>query len=604
MLIGDCTCETLATLQPVDRKDVDVAVVRELRRGGAGGSERPLKRIWPESADLNLRGMSSLARYVAEKHGAAELAKLAASVGLEPSALQGESRWISLQQFEAFLAAARELLGSDDKFQEAAVYKYGELAFGPLRFVLWATSPRAIYDASFKQVRVISAISRYEPVEWGRSHVKVRYTSTRREQRLFCLLRQAMGRAMPTLWGLPPAHFTEGTCIARGDDACEYTLRWYERRRWLPILVGLGVGAVAGVGAYFAGLGASLAASLPVLGSAIGWIHELRAINAANIVVGEQVQEALTELARDDAAARTELLALQSRQADWTRVMEQQVNERTAALHDVAHRIESLQRERVSSIQGLSHDLKNPLGALKANVGVLARDAASLPAEVGELIGDLALGVERMEHMLADLVDTAVAEALLVSLSPKRMAVPPIAGMLERRLRAFVHGRDIRVSSFATREAPESIVVDEMLFNRVIDNLVTNAAKYTERGSIVAEVTGKPGFLTVKISDTGRGIAPEDLERVFHAAGSDPAGRAAQSHGVGLSVVVQLLDQIGGGLEVMSRLGEGTTFWVHFPVEHDATTASSTHPRAAAARDEGARERIQRVLKVRRLERT
>ena len=96
---------------------------------------------------------------------------------------------------------------------------------------------------------------------------------------------------------------------------------------------------------------------------------------------------------------------------------------------------------------------------------------------------------------------------------------------------------------------------------------MTNAVKYTEQGSIVLELDGKPGFLTIKISDTGRGIADEDIERIFHAGGSDPDKREEYSHGLGLSVVVRLLDRMGGKLEVMSFPGRGSTFWVHFPIE-------------------------------------
>jgi signal transduction histidine kinase len=123
------------------------------------------------------------------------------------------------------------------------------------------------------------------------------------------------------------------------------------------------------------------------------------------------------------------------------------------------------------------------------------------------------------------------------------------------------------VSTLASRETPARIETDLLLFDRVIDNLLTNAAKYTERGSIVIELDGKPGFLTVKVSDTGRGIEEEDIRKIFEPDGSAKEARAKYSHGVGLSVVVRLLSLIGGRLEVMSLPGMGTTFWAHFPVE-------------------------------------
>jgi hypothetical protein len=137
---------------------------------------------------------------------------------------------------------------------------------------------------------------------------------------------------------------------------------------------------------------------------------------------------------------------------------------------------------------------------------------------------------------------------------------------LRRRTRALVLGRDIRVSVFRTREAPQTLETDPLVLERVMDNLCTNAAKYTDQGSIVIELDGTPEHLVVKVSDTGRGIESDRMHRIFQSLGSGPDARSAQSLGVGLSVVVQLLRQIGGRLEVMSRPGSGSTFWVHFPI--------------------------------------
>ncbi len=148
----------------------------------------------------------------------------------------------------------------------------------------------------------------------------------------------------------------------------------------------------------------------------------------------------------------------------------------------------------------------------------------------------------------------------------------PLAESLRRRLRALAGDGGIRISVISTREAPPTINVDRMVLDRVMDNLLTNAVKYTDRGSIVLEIDGTPGFLTIKLSDTGRGIEPGDMHKIFHAGGSDPNARSFNSHGIGLSVVVRLLDRIGGKLEVMSLPGRGTTFWVHFPVESPVTS--------------------------------
>jgi two-component system, NarL family, sensor histidine kinase EvgS len=239
-------------------------------------------------------------------------------------------------------------------------------------------------------------------------------------------------------------------------------------------------------------------------------------------------------------------------------------------LQRVADRLHRLQEMRDTKILGFSHDLRNPLTVMQAGTEYL-RDYVEVIGDEGDaVLGDIERAIEQMRRLLEDLMmmatQQATQQATLAQLAPQRLEVPPLTDRLRRRLRALVQGKDIRASVFKTREAPESIETDPLLFDRVVDNLLTNAAKYTDRGSIVVEVDGTTEYLTLKVSDTGRGISPEQIDRAFTPEGSDRTARAKNSYGVGLSVVVQLLGQVGGRLEVMSKPDSGTTFWVHFPL--------------------------------------
>ena len=169
--------------------------------------------------------------------------------------------------------------------------------------------------------------------------------------------------------------------------------------------------------------------------------------------------------------------------------------------------------------------------------------------------------------MLGDLVNVTKAQRDFVTMAPQPVETSELSESLRGRLRALVHGREVRATVFATREAPAHVEIDPLALDRIIDNLLTNAAKYTERGSIVVELDGSEGFLVIKVSDTGCGIEPHALESVFEVGGSSVESRRGDSFGVGLSVVVQLLDQMGGRLEIMSKPGSGTTFWVFVPVQ-------------------------------------
>jgi signal transduction histidine kinase len=135
-----------------------------------------------------------------------------------------------------------------------------------------------------------------------------------------------------------------------------------------------------------------------------------------------------------------------------------------------------------------------------------------------------------------------------------------------------------------------------IMLERIIDNLLTNAAKYTERGSIIVEVGGTPGFFLLKISDTGRGIGPERLEQVLRSGGPDPNPPVGGSRGAGLSIVARLLDQLGGRLEIMSEPGEGTTVWMYLPCEGEARDGGDA---LLDDRSDAIEHVLRRVVKIR-----
>ncbi|HXN32083.1 MAG TPA: HAMP domain-containing sensor histidine kinase [Polyangiaceae bacterium] len=546
------------------------------------------------NADYNLRILWPLARWIEDQLGAESLAKLAHSVALRPVDLDGSNRWVAADTFERFLAGARELVTSDDDFKRASAYRIRE-AFGPLRYVLWATSPASVLAQAVTNLRLVTTVEQGELTRLGRTAVEVRFRGS--FGRLSCLLRQAQSAALPTMWGLPPAHVHEHACVARGDPCCSWRIDWYEHRRWMPsVLCALafwGLGWLL-VRAGFATVPAPVFLSL--LGATLGYVYEGRRAERVNVQTREQVMDALRQLANEEADARREIVDLHQRQKEWTRLVEEQVGDRTRTLERVVSGMQALQEERASTLLGVSHDLRNPLQVLQFGAEVVRMRCRGEPQVTG-VLDDMDLAADQMKRMLKDLVETASAQRAPIPFTAQRLEVGALTERLQRRLRALVHGGDVRATVFATREAPAAIDIDPLLLDRIVDNLLGNAAKYTDRGSIVVELDGTPGFLVIKVSDTGRGMDQEQLERCFTPGGSDPKLRAIDSFGIGLSVVVQLLDQIGGRLEVMSKLGEGTTFWVHLPLK----VAPAERRVSGNAPDLGAPPPLSRVVRIRRL---
>ncbi|HZU85312.1 MAG TPA: HAMP domain-containing sensor histidine kinase [Polyangiaceae bacterium] len=551
----------------------------------------------PASADYNLRILWPLARWLEEHRGDQALAQVLDGTGLSRSDFESKREWVSAATFEAIVARARALVPDDETFMRACAYRLAE-AYGPIRYVLWATSPAAVYAQMVKTYRLVSVVGTLTCVshEGTRFHMRVD-PAGRAISRLTCLVRQANLRAMPTLWGLPAAHVKEDACVGLGDATCELHMRWYATRSALPVIGGaLLFGAVEVVLSRL-GLASTVMAPLfCLLGAALGYVVEGQRTERINHSTREEVMDALRELASEEAEARREMIELNRRQKEWTRLVEEQMGERTLALERVVAGMQDLQQERVSRVLGFSHDLRNPLQIIQFGAEVLRQRCESDDSLRG-VVDDMDYAVGQMKRMLAELVKTANGQRrAAMQFAPQRMAIRELTDSLQRRLRALVYGRDVRANVFGTREAPESIEIDPLLFDRIVDNLLTNAAKYTERGSIVVELDGHPGFLVLKVADTGCGIEPEAMDRIFQPGGSTPESRRGDSFGVGLSVVVQLLDQIGGRLEIMSRPGDGTTFWVHLPLNASEPRTISSH---VAGSD--LRAPLSRVVRIRSL---
>ena len=458
-------------------------------------------------------------------------------------------------------------------------------------------TPKGVSKHAMRNVHVACTNGTWNLLEEGRSWIRVSYASTKPESRLLCIGRQANIVTMPTLWGLQPAVLTETKCSARGDDCCEYHVRWQTSWRWTIPTAGLLAGLLAAWGLVAAGLAGPIAwFVMPLLGGLATNTLELRRVHRVNREFAQHSHQAIEELARQESDARQEILALTRRQQDWLRLLEEQLAERTHDLDQIVAQLQSAQAEQAVTLHGFSHDLRSPLTVLKSLSDFLLESPGRVARAWDGFEHEHAEAVEHLIRLVQSFADAIAADGTRFAMQPVPLAIKPLTDSLRRRMRAMVFGRDIRVSVFATREAPEQIVIDRMVFDRILDNLMTNAAKYTERGSIIIEIGGTPGFLAIKVSDTGRGIDENLIEGIFEPGLPEGQTRSWKSWGLGLSVVVRLLERIGGRLEVMSRPGQGSTFWVYLP--STASLDSASHESEASNRADPAS--LNKVVTIRR----
>ncbi len=225
----------------------------------------------------------------------------------------------------------------------------------------------------------------------------------------------------------------------------------------------------------------------------------------------------------------------------------------------------------------LSHDLKNPLTAIKARTQLLqrqlSRSAQLNPDQLGESLADIASGVNRTLAVLNDLVAFGqVHPDRALDLQREPTDLVAIVKRVIRSFQPMAERHDIQIET----SAPELIGSwDGSRIERVLENLLANAIKFSPKGGTIVVMIDRPAddnssWAILRIQDQGVGIPPEDLPYIFEPF---RRGRNVPVHvegmGLGLAGVRTMIRQHGGTIDVVSELDQGSTFTVRLPLEPD-----------------------------------
>jgi len=230
-------------------------------------------------------------------------------------------------------------------------------------------------------------------------------------------------------------------------------------------------------------------------------------------------------------------------------------------------KMESLERIRRDFVADLSHELRTPLASVKAAIETLLGGALAEPEEAGRFMEILTNNASRMEAILDDLTDLSMIETGAVTLSHDRIDLAAAVRDATAAVTARAGARGITIES---RVPPGMMLwADRRRLDQILVNLLDNAVKFNRpRGSVQVSGRDDGDSVVLTIEDTGDGIPPEALERVFNrffrldrARSQDVPGT-----GLGLAIVMHLVRLHGGDIRAENRDGGGTRFVVRLPV--------------------------------------
>lgn len=212
-------------------------------------------------------------------------------------------------------------------------------------------------------------------------------------------------------------------------------------------------------------------------------------------------------------------------------------------------------------VSGIAHELRNPLGILKATVQVMETELRAHP-EVKEFTAVVKEEAERMNKVIQEFLDFARPTPLQLEMTDVKALLTDVLLFV----RKYLDQQKIKVFTNYSTELP-LICIDEKQIRQVFINLILNStAAIEDAGSIEIETRADRRYITVCFKDTGRGIPIENLDKIF-----DPFFTTKDTGtGLGLAVVHRIIDSHAGFIEVESKLGKGTEFRIYLPLEQKA----------------------------------
>ena len=236
------------------------------------------------------------------------------------------------------------------------------------------------------------------------------------------------------------------------------------------------------------------------------------------------------------------------------------------------------QRERL--LLTITHDIKAPAASISGFIDLMKEYVTE--AQGMECLQNIKNSAAHLSRLVASLLDYHQLENGLmkvqpVSFSPAQLVKESVEGM---RLRAKEKGLSIsyEMTMGMKKEANQENETDKELFladafriRQILDNLVSNAIKYTDHGGVnikarVSKIMGKL-TLTLSVQDTGKGMTDEEKQKVFQAFTRLKSAQGIEGTGLGLSITQELVSLLGGEIQLHSTLGKGSSFIVTLPIE-------------------------------------
>ncbi|ADU01717.1 response regulator [Mycolicibacterium gilvum] len=319
-------------------------------------------------------------------------------------------------------------------------------------------------------------------------------------------------------------------------------------------------------------------------------------LSAQNAELEETTEELRTQ--KEELRASSERLEAQAHSLEEKN---EELQHLSASLEAKAEELAVSSRYKSEFLANMSHELRTPLNSILILAGLLTESDEPLNAKQHEFAETIQQSGKDLLNLIDEVLDLAKVESGSLYVDNEPITIAELVTFLERTFRPIAGDKGIEFLVSVDDSAPGQITSDYTRVKQIAKNLVANAIKFTDTGSVsvkfsgCVDTDGSPGdgYLSMAVVDTGIGIDEKDHHLIFESFQQAGRGSAKQYGGTGLGLAIsrELARHLGGDIALRSALGEGSTFTCYLPVDSPAEpdAAAPAPARPAPARPAPAR---------------
>ena len=246
----------------------------------------------------------------------------------------------------------------------------------------------------------------------------------------------------------------------------------------------------------------------------------------------------------------------------------EELSRKNISLERQQRQVEEANRLKSEFLSNMSHELRTPLNSVNALSRVLITQAGDkLTPEENNYLEIIERNGKRLLALINDILDLSKIESGKMELEYSRFSIAHTIDNIVESLSPLARNKNIRLDTQLSETLP-MLESDEAKVHQVLENIIANAVKFTEQGSVTVSAVDRNGHVEITVKDSGIGISSKDLKTIFEEfrQSDGTTTRKYEGTGLGLSIARKAVQLMGGDIKVSSVIDQGSTFIVTFPV--------------------------------------